>query len=218
MSNGFTLFMLIHWRSSVSGHASADPGLSFPSQFIKGEPLADDSVYRDAESLCICHLAVVVAISLLIEITEKMERFYADVGSSDPTLQQRPEIFQPICVNSTVNVLNCVIDHLMRVVACQALIGKQCIRVQGRTCFNVLLDLCLQRLFLAVRNYHGTNFPAPFHDAHDCGFILPARACDAALSFANVHVPRFPPMNVSSASTSPVSFSNEPDVKAKRMR
>src|SRR5208337_1977026 len=50
----------------------------------------------------------------------------------------------------------------------------------------------LQRAFLAIRNHDGANVSPALQDAHDCGFVLPACPCDAALAFADVHVPRFP--------------------------
>jgi hypothetical protein len=37
----------------------------------------------------------------------------ADVGSVQAALQQRPEVFEAISVNLPIDVLDCVIDHLM---------------------------------------------------------------------------------------------------------
>src|SRR5664279_2454444 len=49
----------------------------------------------------------------------------------------------------------------------------------------------LQYRFLSVRNHNGSNFPATLQHPHNGGLILPTCACDAALAFADVHVPRF---------------------------
>lgn len=42
---------------------------------------------------------IVVAKYLLIEVTEKMERFNADIGSLESPLYEAPEILQPVRVN-----------------------------------------------------------------------------------------------------------------------
>jgi hypothetical protein len=53
-------------------------------ELIEGKSLADDALDGHVEALSISQFAIVEAIDLLIEITEKMERFHAHVGSIDP--------------------------------------------------------------------------------------------------------------------------------------
>ena len=41
---------------------------------------------------------------LLIQVSEQMKRFNADIGSANPALEQAPEVFQPVGVDVAANV------------------------------------------------------------------------------------------------------------------
>ena len=113
-------------------------------EFIERQPLADDATDGHAEAFAICQLAIVVAIGLLVQIAEQMERLDADIGSVDAALEQAPEVFQSVSVDLPVNVLDGVIDDLMRILASKTIVGKQGISVERRTGFDVLSHFRLQ--------------------------------------------------------------------------
>ena len=74
---------------------------------------------RSASFSCLW-LPVVIAESLLIEVTEKMKRFDANIGSVDAALQEAPEVLKAIGVDVTIDVFDGVIDDLMGIVASQS--------------------------------------------------------------------------------------------------
>ena len=119
-----------------------------------------------------------------------MKRFNRYVGSRDAALEERPEILKSIRVYAAIYVLNGMIDNLMRVIRRQSFVGKQGIRVQSRASRDMLANLRLQFMFLAVRYDGGANLPAAFQDSHDCGLVFGACASDSALTFGDVHVSR----------------------------
>src|SRR5271170_1422738 len=119
-----------------------------------------------------------------------MKRFDRNIRARDAALEKRPEILKPVGMHATVNVLNGVVNNLMRVVRSESAIGEQGIGVESRTSFYMLANLRLQFMLLAIRYDGGANLPATFQDAHDGSLVLRARSGDAALAFANVHVAR----------------------------
>lgn len=68
---------------------------------------------------------------------KEMERFDADIGSFQSSLQERPEVFDPVHVYLAINVFLCVVDHLMDVLAIKARVGNPCIAENIRTAFDV---------------------------------------------------------------------------------
>src|SRR5277367_5578640 len=89
-----------------------------------------------------------------------------------------------------------MIDHLMRIVALKPLVRLQRIAVECRSSFNMLTNLGLNCVLLAVRNHGGTYLAAlsvlaTFQNSHDRSFVFSARAGDAARTLRNVHVARF---------------------------
>lgn len=99
--------------ASRSVNAIRFGGQLLARQLIERDALANDPGNRDAESLAVCHLAIVEAERLLIEITKQMERFYRNIGPVDPALEQAPKIFHPLGMNNSVNILHGVIHNLM---------------------------------------------------------------------------------------------------------
>src|SRR5579863_1861263 len=69
-------------------------------EFIERDALANNTTNREIKSLTVRHLAIVVAIRLLIQVTEQVKGFHAHVRSIDTALQERPEIFQTIRVDA----------------------------------------------------------------------------------------------------------------------
>ena len=56
---------------------------------------------------------MIVAKSLLIQITEKMEGLDRNVRAVNAPLEEAPEIFQAVRVNLTANVLYRGVDHFV---------------------------------------------------------------------------------------------------------
>lgn len=67
-----------------------------------------------------------------------MERLDTHVCTVDTALQQRPEVFEAVGVDATIDVLDSVIDNLVGVVSRKTFIGKQGIRIQRSSCFYML--------------------------------------------------------------------------------
>lgn len=158
---------------------------------IPSEALADQLRSSHFEAVEIVHIfAEVVAVGLLVQVTEQMERFDTHVGSADAALQERPEVLKGIGVDVSIDVLNGMVYDLMGVIGCQSFVGHQSVRVECRARFNMLSDLRLKRFLLAVRNDDSADLPAALHDPEHRSLILAASAGDAAFPFGNVHIPR----------------------------
>ena len=50
-------------------------------------------------------LRIIVAVRLLVQIAEEVERFDRHVGSADTALQKRPEVLKAVGVDVSVHVL-----------------------------------------------------------------------------------------------------------------
>jgi len=92
-------------------------------------------------------------------------------------------------MNATVHILDSVVYDLMGVFPCQSLIRERCVSVERRTSFNMLLNFGLKRRLLAVWNDCSANLTAALQNAHNRSLVLAARASDAPLPLADVHVP-----------------------------
>jgi hypothetical protein len=123
--------------ASVRGWWYRLVGLVFPGYFFIREPLSDDALQRDNESLCVIEIASVEAEGLLIEIAEQVKGLDAHIGSVDASLQETPKVFDVVRVNIAVNVLDRVVDDLVRVVGSQSAIGQQRVTVERGTGLHV---------------------------------------------------------------------------------
>src|SRR5205085_2456359 len=116
----------------------------------------------------------------------------AYIGSRDAALQQRPEVLQAVGMYATIHVLSRMVNNLVRVIGCQSFIREQGISVESRSSFDVLAYFSLQCALAATRNNGSANLSSALHDSHNCGLVLSASSGNAALTFAQVHVPSFP--------------------------
>src|SRR5216683_463621 len=68
----------------------------FAGQFLVGQSLTECRASGLDEACRVRALALIVAESLLIQIAEQMKRLDAHVGPLQTTLQERPEILDPV--------------------------------------------------------------------------------------------------------------------------
>ena len=80
-----------------------------------------------------------------------MERFYADVGALDGSLQEAPEVFKFVRVHVPIDVGFSVVDYLMGVFCIQSFVGFQFVREQFSPASYVLVNLFLDAVLPSVR-------------------------------------------------------------------
>src|SRR5712691_8851091 len=120
-------------------------------------------------------------------------------------------------MNLAVHVGHGVINNLMLEFP-ETFIRFQRIGIQSGTGLNVFADFGLKCLLFSVWNNLSANLATPLLNPHDSGFIFAASTGDLACSFASCIFRAFPPMKVSSASTSPESLSTGLRPRAYRIR
>ena len=136
-------------------------------------------------------LAVIVAKHLLVEITEKVKRLHADIGSIDPTLQEAPEVLDAVSVDVIPDVGFGVVDNHVDVNFAQALVGTQCIAVKRSSDFYIGLNMLLQHFLLAVPDHGTPELSAALQQAHNGSFVLASGSGDSNGPLALVHVSGF---------------------------
>ena len=156
-----------------------------------GETLAGDIGGQPLEPIRVLErlLAVIVAKHLLIEVTEKMERFHADIGSIYPPLQEAPEVLDSVGVDVSVDVGFGVVDHHVDVGFSQATVGPERIGIDHGTSGDVVLGVLLQRLLLASLNDGSAEFSTTLQDTDNGGLVLSASSGDPNGPLTLVHIP-----------------------------
>src|SRR5437899_2720280 len=87
----------------------------------------------------------VVPEHLFVQIPEQVKLFYAHISSLEPSLEQAPEVFEPVGVNLTVNVLfGMVNDLVLESLFSESLIGHERIGIDRAPRFDVSANLGLQ--------------------------------------------------------------------------
>src|SRR5437879_6220610 len=102
----------------------------FAGQMFIGDALTSYRGRDLVESAKVIIFAIVETETLLIDVTEKMERFNADIGSANGALEQAPKVFDSVGMHVALNIAFHVIDDLMDVFFIESgirgkLIGKQ---------------------------------------------------------------------------------------------
>src|SRR5207247_1401472 len=105
-------------------------------------------------------------------------------------------------------------DDLVRVFAFQSILRKQFIGVEGRASFDTLLDFILKDFLASILYYYSLNFPPRSTNPATAVLSFPPVPVMRRLRCAMCMFRALPPMNVSSTSTSPLSFMNVPDCMA----
>src|SRR6266404_3623197 len=90
------------------------------------------------ESAKVITFAIVETKTLLINVTEKMERFDTNIGSANGAFQQAPKVFNTVGMHVALNIAFHVVNDLMDVLLIESgirgkLIGKQ--HAIGLYCF-----------------------------------------------------------------------------------
>lgn len=165
-------------------------GIHLADEFFVSQALAGDLTYTDVKAFRISHLAIVESESLFIDATKQVERFYADVGPVQSTLQ-RPEVFHRIGVDVPIHVFDRVIDDLVLEGIFQAVVRLQFVGEYSRSRFDVLTDIFLKFLFASIVHHEGANVSAALHHTHYDGLIFATSPGDDTLTFVLMHVARF---------------------------
>src|SRR2546427_9337522 len=117
-----------------------------------------------------------------------MERLDGNVCSLQSTLDQTPEVFQPVGVHLPVNVFLRVVNDFMReVLPLQSLIGHEGIGVDRAASLDVSAYIALYCVLLPIWNHHCANFAATLQYAHYRCLVLHSAFSNHALLALRVH-------------------------------
>ena len=120
-----------------------------------------------------------------------MELFNRNVSAFELALEKRPEVFETVGVNLSVNVpFRMVNDLVLEPLMPQSLIGHERVSVDGAACLNVSADIGLKRMLFAIAHDRSANLTTTFEHAHDGHFVLGASLSNPALSFVCMHESR----------------------------
>jgi hypothetical protein len=158
------------------------------------DSLASYAGQGDIESLTVGNFnfavfAIIETKTLLIEITEQMERFNGNISTMQTALYKRPEIFDAVSVDFPMHVSLSMVHDLMNVIFVESPISVKIVSVQSGSGFDVLFNQSLQGAHRTILNYLSLDFAIFFQHASDNNFI--AAVPFHFFSFAFVHVARF---------------------------
>jgi hypothetical protein len=103
-----------------------------------------------AEAAAIVGLPLIEAECLFDNVGIQVHRLNANLGSFDGAFEQRPEIFQPVCVNGTAHVLNGVVNGLVHIARLKPTIRRVRVGVERRARSHSRLNLCMKRLVVTL--------------------------------------------------------------------
>src|SRR5713101_8574800 len=92
----------------------------------------------------IAQFPVVVPEHLFVEIPEQVEGLHAHVSPFEPALEQAPEVFESVSVDSAIHVLLGVVNDFVGVIRRESLIGHERVGINGTASRNMLSDFCLE--------------------------------------------------------------------------
>src|ERR1035437_2424318 len=97
--------------SGVSGGGStASTGLTlirhlhFPGEMLVGETATNNLAHRKHEAVTVGHVPIIEAINFFVKVSEQVEGLDAHIGTFQRTLQETPEVLNPIGVDTAVHV------------------------------------------------------------------------------------------------------------------
>lgn len=105
--------------------------LALPGHFGVGEPSPDGGAQDGLEAAVVASVAQVEREHALVQVAEQVEWLDTYVGAVQPTLEQAPEVLDPVRMDAPVYVALGVIDGRMGEVSLKAAIGVQRIGIDG---------------------------------------------------------------------------------------
>jgi hypothetical protein len=136
------------------------------------EPLADDAAHNRIKAVPVIHRvvfgrAIVVPKYLFIEIAEKMKRFDTHIGSLDAALEQAPEVFKAVGMNTSIDIFEGMVDNLVLVLLGHLLVGHEGVGIDGTALSDMLDNLALQIVAAASGNHGGANLFTTVKQSHN---------------------------------------------------
>ena len=125
---------------------------------------------------------------MLIDVPEQLPRHHADVRPVDSPLEQRPEVFHPVGVNVATDVLAGMVNRLVDVVARQAFVGFEGVRIHRRSLRDDTADVRHESLPLRVADNSSNHATATLQHALNNRLPHRATAFDAGGPCELVHV------------------------------
>lgn len=156
--------------SSFPSWAHACCRLRFAGQLSIRQSASDNVRHDKREAIGVSHFAIVEPKGLLIAIRLQVERLNAHVCALQCALQEAPEVLQPIGMDVAANIRLRVVDHFVRVLNRQSIVGLQLIRENGRTGRYVLHNLSGNVTPLAIGNNRYLSTAMPLQQAHNDSF------------------------------------------------
>src|SRR6266566_7734424 len=95
-----------------------------------------------------------------------MERLNRNIRALQTALEQRPEIFHPVCVNKTFNISLRVIDNAANVGIVKTVITTMRIGVDVGTFFDVASHSRIKNRSGSSRNNHRADAPVTLKQSH----------------------------------------------------
>lgn len=179
------------WRLRLASRRSGCE--VFSGQTLVGQALAHDGAHNVSEAEAVILFPKVEAESLLVQVSEHVERVNANVGALDGALQERPEAFESVGVNQTIDVpLGVVNDTVMEVLS-QATIAAPLVGVERGTLLDMGVNLTMKVLGVDVVNDSGVDgrmslVISALHDAQDRDLGTYTSLLDDSRTFRLVHV------------------------------
>src|SRR5688500_14005045 len=158
-----------------------------------GNALTCDRGGNFIESAKVIILAIVETEALLIDVTEKMKRFDANIGSANSALEQAPKVFDAVGMHVAANIRFHVIDDIVCIFFFKANVGRKLIGKKLAFRLNRFSDFSLDCFGRDVLNYLSSDLAdsiaaMPFEYSHDDSLTGGATAFDAFVLCKFVHI------------------------------
>ena len=125
---------------------------------------------------------------LFVKVTEKMERFDADIGALDTALEQAPIVFHSVGVDRSAGISNGMVNDLMGVVLGQIVVRRKCVSKENRTSPDVFFDFPVQSLFAPIAGDRSSNLAAALQESDNESFVPAASPLNLPCPDLLVHV------------------------------
>lgn len=138
---------------------------SLSRQLGVSEPTAYDLAHRQRETVFIgqrivLRCAIVVPEDLFSDVPIKVEGLNRNIGAAQPSLEQAPEILDPLSVNLSADVLIHMVHRLMyKLHVAERLVIGQPIAVDGRSLFDVAKNSFHEHFALHFGDDMGAHLP-----------------------------------------------------------